>query len=184
MTIRQKLESRTSLPKKLVMRLSYSFSSEAKTGEWSLRLPCRTGRTCRPYGHPSLNSLWPTWGHSWDLFVQPIILIQYTSAICLDGRNRPEKIPHHFKVVVHLPLTPHDIAQARVFITVTRSTRYRILFKHMNAVTAHLAVPNQITCGCQCRQAGSNDIGRFGFNSFGLAGPGKSLIVTTCVIHI
>lgn len=68
MTIRQKLESRTSLPKKVGDALVIQFSSEAKTGEWSLRLPCRTGRTCRPYGHPSLNSLWPTWGHSWDLF--------------------------------------------------------------------------------------------------------------------
>ena len=118
------------------------------------------------------------------LLIQPVIFIEYTDAFRLNGRNRTEQIPHDLKMIIHFAATAHDIAKLRIFIAVTGTTRNGVLFKNVYMPARHLTITYQIAGCSQSSKTGTNDIGRFVLNTLRLSGTGKSLVVTTGIIHI
>ena len=118
------------------------------------------------------------------LFVQPVVFVQNTDALRLNGRNGVEQIPHDLKMVVHLAATAHDISHTGILPAVAGSTGDGVFLKEMDVLTFHLTIPHQIAgCG-QGRQPGADNIGRLLVNALRLQRTCKCFISAACIIHI
>ena len=83
-----------------------------------------------------------------------------------------EQVPHDFKVVIHFPAAPHNIAQVFKFVAVAGAAGDSFLFQNVNTLAFHLPVPHQVAGGGKGRQAAADNIGGFiihAFWFFGLA---------------
>ena len=70
-----------------------------------------------------------------------------------------EQVPHNLKVVVHLPSAPHDVAHVLELEAVAGSAGDGVLFKDVDMLPLHLAVPDQVAGGGEGRKAGADNIG-------------------------
>ncbi len=116
--------------------------------------------------------------------VQPVILVQHTDALGLNGGDGVEQIPHDLEMVVHLTAAPHDIAHVLKLPAVAGAAGDGILLKDVDVLALHLAVPNQIAGGGKSGKAGADDIGGLVIHTLRFPGAGKSLVVTAGIIHI
>ena len=117
------------------------------------------------------------------LLVEPVILVQHADALCFNGGDGAEQIPHDFKVVVHLPAAAHHIAQILELVAVAGAAGQLTLFQNVDVLALHLAVAHQIAGGGEGRQTAAHDIGGFVVHALRLLGTGKGFIVTTGIIH-
>ena len=117
------------------------------------------------------------------MLVEPVVFVKNGHIGCFKGWDIPERIPHDFKVVVHLSAATHKEALGDILAAVAASAGKLQLFQQMDMLAFHLTVTNQIE---RCRQTGkscANDIRRFLVHIFRFFGVCKRFISSCGIIH-
>ena len=116
------------------------------------------------------------------VLVQPVEFIQHRGPRLFQGRDAAEQVPQTFKVVLHLPAAPHDVAAGGIVDAVAGAARHVHGFQNVDVGAGHLAVPHQEAGRRQGSQTAAYQIGVLVLHPGGLFRPGKGFIVAVGVV--
>ena len=110
------------------------------------------------------------------MLVEPVILVEHGNTRCLQRRYIPEHVPHHLKVVVHLPSASHKEALCHILASVTAAAGQLQFLQKVNMLPLHLPVTHQIECRGQSGKSRTDNVCRFLVYAFRFLGMCKRFI--------
>ena len=110
------------------------------------------------------------------VLVEPVIFVQHRNPRLFQRGDVTEHIPHHFKVIVHLPSATHIKALGHVPASVATAAGKLQFFKQMNVLSLHLSVTDQVKRRRESRKSRTDDIRRLLVNVLRLLGMRKRFV--------